>query len=233
MWGCNFPVSVVQSIPNATFPQKGPMRPGCRITNLFLHDFSHFFDARRDNSCYHMNTPSPGLTFTMYLPSARLRQESALKHYTWNQSQKGWLMVRVLVVDGEALIRDVLTQWLQSWGYDALAVAAADEALEYMQTSPAEIVIADAAMPEHDILWLLHQLRERWPDTLVIMESGADDLETALRTRLQGAFDHVPKPLAHETLHQTLERARTAIRPPQNLNGQLPPANGSNTPTES
>lgn len=156
-----------------------------------------------------------------------------MKHYTWNQSKKGWLMVRVLVVDSEELIRDVLTQWLQSWGYDALAVSAADEALEYMQASPAEIVIADAAMPEHDILWLLNQLRERWPDTLVIMESGTDDLETALRTRLHGAFDHVPKPLAHETLHQTLERARTAIRPPGNLNGHPLPPNDSNAPTES
>ena len=156
-----------------------------------------------------------------------------MKHYTWNQSSKGWLMVRVLVVDGEALIRDVLVQWLQSWGYDAVAVAGADEALELMRTSPAEIVIADASMPEHDSLWLLNRLRELWPDTLVIMESGADDLETALRTRLHGAFDHVPKPLAHETLHQTLERARTAIRPPGNLNGGPTLPDGSNSPTES
>ena len=142
-------------------------------------------------------------------------------------------MVRVLVVDREALIRDVLTQWLQSWGYDALAVAGADEALQYMQISPAEIVIADAAMPEHDILWLLNQLRERWPDTLVIMESGADDLETALRTGLHGAFDHVPKPLAHETLHRTLERARTAIRPPGILNDHTPAQSDSNHSTDS
>jgi DNA-binding NtrC family response regulator len=156
-----------------------------------------------------------------------------LKHYIWNQSKQGWLMVRVLVVDDEELIRDVLTQWLQSWGYEAVAVARADEALEHMRTSPADIIIADAAMPEHDSLWLLNRVREQWPNTLVIMESGADDLETALRTRLHGAFDHVPKPLAHETLHQALERARTAIQPPSNLNGQPAPPGGSKPPTES
>ena len=156
-----------------------------------------------------------------------------MKHYIWNQSKHGWLMVRVLIVDREELIRTVLTQWAQSWGYDAVAVASADEAVTHMHTSPADIVIADANMSEQDAAWLLDQLREHFPHTIVITESGADDLETALRTRLHGAFDHVPKPLAHETLHEALERARTAIQPPANHHTDWPPTDNGTPPAES
>ena len=142
-------------------------------------------------------------------------------------------MVRVLVIDSEALIRDVLTHWLQNWGYEAVAVAGASEALDQLRASPADIVIADAAMAERDSVWLLDRLREQWPDTLVIMESGADDLETALRTRLHGAFDHVPTPLAHERLRQALERARAAIQPPSWQFPGQPPSNRPKPPPKS
>ena len=141
-------------------------------------------------------------------------------------------MVRVLVVDSEDLTRHLLTTWLQNWGYEALAVIGVEQALACMRTMPADIVIADTMMPESDNMWLLNQLNEHWPRTIVIMEKGTDDLETALRTRLRGAFDHVPTPLSPEMLHQAVERARRAILPPE---GQAPPPArfGIKQPTES
>jgi DNA-binding NtrC family response regulator len=152
-----------------------------------------------------------------------------LTHYIWNQAKGHWVMVRVLVVDGEAVIRKLLTQWLKGWGYDAFAVAGADEALVWMRLTPADIVIADCMMPEHDGIWLLHQIREHWPRTIVIMENGAGDLETSLR----GAFDHLPTPLNPDLLHEAVERARRAIGPPTGQPATSPPPGASKPPAES
>jgi two-component system OmpR family response regulator len=159
----------------------------------------------------------PRITFTECLPHVRSPWGSALKHYIWNQSTGGWLTVRVLIVDGEPLIRNLLTRWLGSWGYDALAAASADEALAWMRLAPADIVIADSMMPEHEGIWLLDQIREHWPDTMVIMEKGGDNQETSLRARLSGAVDHLPAALSPDLLRRAVERARSAIRPPMSL----------------
>jgi response regulator of citrate/malate metabolism len=62
-------------------------------------------------------------------------------------------------------------------------------------------------MPVHDGIWLAEQVRERWPQTAVIMASSAQDMETVMRMRKQGAVDYVTKPFGREMLRQALLRA--------------------------
>jgi DNA-binding NtrC family response regulator len=126
----------------------------------------------------------------------------------------------VLVVDDEEPVRRVLGHWLRSWGYEVVAVESADEALERMCQAPAAILVADIIMPVHDGIWLLKQVHERWSETVVIMESGAQDTAVVLEARKYGALEFLPKPFGKEMLRQALIHAmtvfesRTAAREP-------------------
>jgi CheY-like chemotaxis protein len=121
-------------------------------------------------------------------------------------------MAYVLVVDDEEAIRKLLTRWLSGWGYEAKEAANAEDAIEIMTAKPADIILCDVMMPVHDGIWLAEQVRGRWPQTAVIMASGAQDMETVMRMRKQGAVDYVTKPFGREMLRQALQRASEKIQ---------------------
>jgi CheY-like chemotaxis protein len=116
-------------------------------------------------------------------------------------------MPYVLVVDDEEAIRRLLTRWLSGWGYESKEAANAGAAIEVMTAQPADIILCDVMMPVHDGVWLAEQVRSRWPRTAVIMASSAQDMETVMRMRKQGAVDYVTKPFGREMLRQALQRA--------------------------
>jgi DNA-binding NtrC family response regulator len=116
-------------------------------------------------------------------------------------------MAKILVVDDEALIRDVLSRRLTQWGHEVVMAPSAEAALAEMEKAPAQIVFSDVIMPLHDGLWLAKQLRERWPETIIVAVSGALEMQTVVKMRQYGAIDYVTKPIGREMLHQALERA--------------------------
>lgn len=121
-------------------------------------------------------------------------------------------MAYVLVVDDEEAIRRLLSRWLSGWGYVAKEAGNADDALETMAVEPADIILCDVMMPVHDGIWLAEQVRDRWPQTAVIMASSAQDMETVVRMRKHGAVDYVTKPFGREMLRQALQRASQKIQ---------------------
>jgi CheY-like chemotaxis protein len=118
----------------------------------------------------------------------------------------------VLVVDDEEAIRRLLTRWLAGWGYDAKEAANADDAIVMMTSQPADIILCDVNMPVHDGIWLAEQVRGRWPQTAVIMASSAQDMDTVMRMRKQGAVDYITKPFGREMLRQALQRASDKLQ---------------------
>ena len=116
-------------------------------------------------------------------------------------------MARILVVDDEAPIRDILSRRLTQWGHEVVTAQGAEAALQEMATSPAQIVFSDVIMPVFDGVWLAKEIRERWPDTVVVAVSGAQEMSTVVKMRQYGAIDYVTKPIGREMLHQALERA--------------------------
>src|SRR5688500_20210710 len=116
-------------------------------------------------------------------------------------------MAYARIVDDEEPIRRLLARWLSGWGYEAKQAGNADEAIEIMTAQPADIMLCDVMMPVHDGIWLAEQVRGRWPQTAVIMASSAQDMETVMRMRKQGAVDYVPKPFGRAMLRPARPRA--------------------------
>jgi DNA-binding NtrC family response regulator len=120
-------------------------------------------------------------------------------------------MARILVVDDEAPIRDILSRRLTQWGHEVVTVHGAEAAIEEMSKSPVQIVFSDVIMPVYDGVWLAKEIRERWPGIVIVAVSGAQEMETVVKMRQYGAIDYVTKPIGREMLHQALERALALI----------------------
>jgi CheY-like chemotaxis protein len=115
--------------------------------------------------------------------------------------------IRVLVVDDDIPVRLLLARLLKTWGYHVWHVGSAVEAVGVMGTEPADIVMSDVSMPDHDGLWLVDQIRSRWPQTPIIMTTGAQDPEVVQKSRRLGAVAYVTKPFVPYRLREALEAA--------------------------
>ena len=113
---------------------------------------------------------------------------------------------RVLVVDDELGIRMLLTRMLKGWGFGVWHVASADEALQIMEAEPADILLSDVSMPEHDGLWLAERVHERWPQTSIVMSTAHQDPKTVQTSKKVGAVAYVTKPFVLYVVQDALER---------------------------
>lgn len=102
---------------------------------------------------------------------------------------------RILLVDDEVIARENMTIVFESDGYDVEAVANGLEAVSAMERSPADIVVSDLKMDGMDGMELLQVLRQRWPDTKVIMITGYATVKTAVEAMQQGADQYLGKPV--------------------------------------
>ena len=110
-------------------------------------------------------------------------------------------------MDDDASVRDVISVLLSEEGYRCVVAASAEEALDLAQQEETPLVISDMKMPGHDGLWLLERMRDRLPDTAVIMLTGYGDTESAVDCLRRGAVDYLLKPPRLTDLIRAIERA--------------------------
>ena len=87
---------------------------------------------------------------------------------------------RILIVDDDASVRDVISVLLQEEGYECRTASSAETALDIAAAEAPPLVISDMKMPGRDGIWLLEAFRERYPETAVIMLTGYGDTEAAV-----------------------------------------------------
>ncbi len=114
---------------------------------------------------------------------------------------------RILIVDDDASVRDVIGVLLREEGYACTAVSSAQAALDAARTTEFQLVISDVKMPGKDGMWLLERLREGAPDTAVIMLTAFGDTEAAVDCLRRGASDYLLKPPKVTDLIRAIERA--------------------------
>lgn len=115
--------------------------------------------------------------------------------------------VRLLIVDDEPRMTQVLGILAERWAYDARTAPGGKEALGIMQDFPAEVVVTDLKMPGMDGTELLNHLRSRYPETSVIMMTAHATVKNAVDCMRNGAFDYIMKPFENDELRLTIQRA--------------------------
>lgn len=112
-------------------------------------------------------------------------------------------MARILLIDDDEAVRDVLRQTLTHFGHTVIEAANGKEGLASFQSVGADLMITDIVMPEMEGLELLMELRKRKPPIKIIAISGggrgnaADYLRTA---KVMGAAKVLAKPFTNEAL---------------------------------
>ena len=102
---------------------------------------------------------------------------------------------KLLIVDDEPLIRESLYEIFRIEGYDVQMAPAAEEALEIMEKIEFDIVVTDFKLPEMSGLDLLHEIKERYKKTEVILMTGYGSIGTAVDAMKKGAYDYITKPI--------------------------------------
>jgi putative nucleotidyltransferase with HDIG domain len=114
-------------------------------------------------------------------------------------------MSSVLVIDDEAAVRQLMTRWARMAGYRVTTASNADEALDQLSLQAPAIALCDVRMPGRDGLWLADRIRRDYPDTAVIVATGARDTDPRL-ANYTGAVDCLLKPFGRDRLRFALER---------------------------
>ena len=103
-------------------------------------------------------------------------------------------MSKILVVDDEAQIRELLKDFLEIKDYDVITASSGKEALEKIKEKPT-IVLLDVMMPDMNGLQVLDKIKESAPSIEVIMVTGLAEEDIAVESLKKGAFDYITKPI--------------------------------------
>lgn len=113
---------------------------------------------------------------------------------------------RILIVDDEVEITEILADLL-SEEYECLRAASAEEALARLTESEFQLVISDITMPGMSGLEMIPHAKQLSPDTVVVMISGMQTVESAIGALRLGAFDYLMKPFDLRQVEAVVKRA--------------------------
>ncbi|MBL7213873.1 MAG: response regulator [Desulfobacteraceae bacterium] len=108
--------------------------------------------------------------------------------------------LRVLLVDDEVEFVETLAKRMNKRNVKASGVNSGEEALEFLDQYPTDVVLLDVKMPGIDGIQALREIKERYPLIEVIMLTGHANVEVAIQGMELGAFDYLMKPMAIDDL---------------------------------
>ncbi len=115
---------------------------------------------------------------------------------------------KILIIDDEAEILELLTEVLQEEGYKVVKAGDGMEGLEVFQSETPDLVITDVKMPRKDGLEVLKGIKDSGSDVDVIILTGHSDEATAIECLRSGAYDYLLKPVEDvEVLLTAVNRA--------------------------
>jgi two-component system cell cycle sensor histidine kinase/response regulator CckA len=114
---------------------------------------------------------------------------------------------RILVVDDEVELKNILVEALTSQGYKAAGFTSGEEALSALRGEAFDVLLTDLMMPEMDGIMLVRESLQIDPHLVAIMMTGQGTIQTAVEAMKVGASDYVLKPFRLQTVLPVLTRA--------------------------
>jgi DNA-binding NtrC family response regulator len=119
---------------------------------------------------------------------------------------------KILIVDDEEVVRRSHLRLLAGANCQALAVWDGTQALRVMELQAFDVVLLDLRMPGVDGMAVLRTIKERWPESEVVVITGYASIETAKEAIRLGAYDYLAKPVDPDAV---IEVASGAMRQKQ------------------
>ena len=118
---------------------------------------------------------------------------------------------RILVVDDNKELREILEEFLESDGHEVEGSPDGLDALKRHQKSPFDLIITDLNMPEISGMELIKTIRKENQDTEFVIITGYASMDSAVEAVRIGAFDYIVKPFRMEELHVVVKNARDKV----------------------
>ncbi|MDT8442985.1 MAG: response regulator [Desulfuromonadales bacterium] len=130
-----------------------------------------------------------------------------VKYSSIQGAEKEHLFMRekLLIVDDEHMILELTSMVLRSKGFDVSVVDNASDSYELIEREQPAVVLLDYMMPKVNGLDALKEIRERFPETYVIMFTGKGSEEVAVELMKSGASDYILKPFSNAKLVERIE----------------------------
>ena len=114
---------------------------------------------------------------------------------------------KILVVDDDAVARDLLADALKKEGYEVEAFSNGEEAIERGRRGRVDVVLTDIKMGTVDGLTVLREFKRFSPDTSIVLLTSFGSLEGAIEAIKQGAYDYLAKPFKKEEIKLVVRRS--------------------------
>jgi DNA-binding NtrC family response regulator len=112
----------------------------------------------------------------------------------------------ILVVDDEPSVRKMLRRWLTDAGFESREAVSAEDALDVMAASAADVAFCDVQMPGEGGIWLTGQLRRRYPGTAVVLATGVSSVPPNVSMQA-GVMAYLVKPIQQKLFLSALKTA--------------------------
>ncbi len=114
---------------------------------------------------------------------------------------------RILVVDDEDIVRTSCDRTLSPEGYEVRLAKNGVEGLKMASEERFDLVLTDLKMPDMDGIEVLRIIKEKWPETAVIIVTGYQTVDTAVKAIKLGAYDYIEKPFTPDALVSAVAEA--------------------------
>jgi two-component system response regulator AtoC len=114
---------------------------------------------------------------------------------------------RILVVDDEEQMRDLLTKILERKGYQVSVCGNGVEALAILEKEPMDLVVTDVRMPGLNGMEALRAIKELNPEIVVLIMTAFGSIDQAVQAVKDGAYDYINKPFKIDEMLLTIEKA--------------------------
>lgn len=115
--------------------------------------------------------------------------------------------VNILIVEDEAMMRNLLLKILESEGYKITLASSAAEALDKLECEKYDLLLSDVKMPGMNGFELLEKVKSQWNDMAVIVMTGYGDAYTIKEALMKGADEYLSKPFKSHEVSLIVERA--------------------------
>ncbi|MCD6139063.1 MAG: sigma-54-dependent Fis family transcriptional regulator [Deltaproteobacteria bacterium] len=116
-------------------------------------------------------------------------------------------MEKILVVDDDTSVLDVISDVLRNAGYAVDAAAEGQKAIEYIDAEFYDAVITDLNLPDIDGMKILQYVVDQAPDTICIILTGYGTIKSSVEAIKIGAFDYITKPVTSDEILMVIEKA--------------------------
>ncbi|MFQ5525522.1 MAG: sigma-54-dependent transcriptional regulator [Thermoanaerobaculia bacterium] len=113
--------------------------------------------------------------------------------------------MKILIVDDEEVLQDVLTSVLGKEGFETRSARTIKDARSVLSTEEIDLVLLDLMLPDGSGLDLLKEIRREDPEQVVVVITAFSSVEGAIQAMREGAFHYIPKPFKNEEVLLTVQ----------------------------